>query len=96
MCALVTVVVTCHLLLPQVSSLKEKRRIIKSLIARIRNDFNVSIAEVGENDTYRRAIIGAAAVSNSAGYSDRIVAGVIRRIEGNPEVILGEVHTETY
>ncbi len=62
----------------------------------MRNDFNVSIAEVGENDTYRRSVIGAAAVSNSAGFSDKIIAGVIRRIESNPEVILGEVHTETY
>lgn len=93
---MVTVVLRCSLGLPQVSSLKEKRRIIKSLLARVRNDFNVSIAEVGENDTYRRAIIGAAAVSNNAGYSDKIIAGVIKRIETHPEVILGEFHTETY
>jgi len=84
------------LLLPQVSSLKEKRRIIKSLLERIRNDFNVSIAEVGENDIHRRAIIGAATVSNSTGFSDKVIAGVIRRIEAHPGVVLGDVETVAY
>lgn len=39
-------------------SLKGKRKIVKSIIGRIRNRFNVSVAEVGDNDVYQRAIIG--------------------------------------
>ena len=46
-------------------SLKGKRKVVKSLIARLRNQFNASIAEVGANDVYQRAEIGFAIVGNS-------------------------------
>lgn len=46
------------------SSLKGKRKIIKSIIARVRNNFNVTIAEIGSNDVYQRAEIGFAFVGN--------------------------------
>ena len=46
-------------------SLKEKRKITKSIISRVRNTFNVSIAEIGSNDIYQRAEIGFACVGNN-------------------------------
>jgi len=45
-------------------SLKSKRTIIKSVIGRLRNNFNASVAEVGSNDIYDEAIIGFAVVGN--------------------------------
>ncbi|MDP3283187.1 MAG: DUF503 domain-containing protein [Desulfobacterales bacterium] len=45
-------------------SLKSKRTIIKSIIGRLRNNFNASVAEVGSNDIYDEAIIGFAVVGN--------------------------------
>ena len=45
-------------------SLKEKRKIVKSMISRIRNNFNVSIAEVGSNDMHKKAEIGFALIGN--------------------------------
>jgi len=45
-------------------SLKSKRTIIKSIIGRLRNNFNASVAEVGSNDVYDEAIIGFAVVGN--------------------------------
>lgn len=39
-------------------SLKSKRRVVKAIIARIRNNFNASVAEVADNDIYQRAVIG--------------------------------------
>ncbi|RPH47268.1 MAG: DUF503 domain-containing protein [Desulfobacteraceae bacterium] len=45
-------------------SLKSKRTIIKAIIARLRNNFNASVAEVGLNDIYDEAIIGFAVVGN--------------------------------
>jgi len=45
-------------------SLKAKRKVIKSTISRIRNHFNVSVAEVGSQDVYQRAEIGFALVGN--------------------------------
>ncbi|WP_372678816.1 DUF503 domain-containing protein [Desulfosarcina sp.] len=40
------------------SSLKEKRKVVKAIVARIRNHFNASVAEVADNDIYQRAVIG--------------------------------------
>jgi len=45
-------------------SLKGKRKVIKSIISRIRNNFNASVAEVGSNDIYQRAEIGFSLVGN--------------------------------
>jgi uncharacterized protein YlxP (DUF503 family) len=45
-------------------SLKNKRRVVKSVIGQLRNNFNVSVAEVGANDVHQRAEIGIAVVGN--------------------------------
>jgi len=50
-----------------VRSLKSKRKIIKSIVLRIRNKFNISIAETGLNDSHDWALIGFAIVGNEAG-----------------------------
>ncbi|MDM8515492.1 DUF503 domain-containing protein [Desulfobacterales bacterium HSG16] len=46
-------------------SLKGKRKIVKSIISRISNNFNASVAEVGFNDVHQKALIGFALVGNS-------------------------------
>jgi uncharacterized protein YlxP (DUF503 family) len=45
-------------------SLKGKRKIVKSIIGRTRNNFNMSMAEIGSNDIYQRADIGFAVIGN--------------------------------
>jgi uncharacterized protein YlxP (DUF503 family) len=45
-------------------SLKEKRGIVKTIIARLRNHFNASVAEVADNDVHQRAVVGFALVGN--------------------------------
>ena len=46
-------------------SLKGKRKIVKSIISRLRNNFNLSVAEVGSNDIYQKAVIGFSLVGNN-------------------------------
>ncbi len=48
-------------------SLKEKRRVVKSMIARLQNAFNIAVAETGDNDLHQRAEIGFALVGNDRG-----------------------------
>jgi uncharacterized protein len=48
----------------QCRSLKEKRKVVKAIVARIRNHFNASVAEVADNDIYQRAIIGISLVGS--------------------------------
>jgi uncharacterized protein YlxP (DUF503 family) len=92
---LITVVLTFQIGLPQVTSLKEKRRILKSLMTRLRNEFNISIAEVADNDFPRSATIGAATVSNSNRFAHQVMDRVVARLASNPEVILGDWQIET-
>jgi uncharacterized protein len=48
-------------------SLKDKRRIVKAVIARLRNNFNASVAEVADNDVHQRAVVGFSLVGNDRG-----------------------------
>ncbi len=93
---MVTVTLLCQLELPGVDSLKGKRRILKSLIARLRNNFNISIAEVGDNDILRSALLGAAVVANNNSYAHQVIAQVVNKIEAEPNLNLAEYRTETF
>lgn len=69
---------TCH-------SLKDKRMIVKSLLQRTRNKFNVSIAETEEQDYYQTIVIGIACVSSSRVQANAVLDEVMHFIEGNTE-----------
>lgn len=58
-------------------SLKDKRRVIKSLIDKTRNKFNVSIAEVGDNDILNIATVGMSFVSNNSRFVDKTFGKII-------------------
>ena len=55
---------TLDLHIPESNSLKAKRTVIKSLIDRIRNKFNVSVSEVDANNLWQRSVIGISLVAN--------------------------------
>jgi uncharacterized protein YlxP (DUF503 family) len=67
--------------LPDATSLKDKRSILKSLLARLHNTFNVSAAEVDKQDLWQSAVIGVAAVSNSAIHAQQQLNNVLNWIE---------------
>ena len=68
---------TLHLRLPESHSLKEKRRIIKSVKDRIRNKFNVSIAEIDAQDKWQWATLGVACVSNDARFVNSVLSKIV-------------------
>jgi uncharacterized protein YlxP (DUF503 family) len=72
---------TITLQLYGVHSLKEKRSIIKSLLSRMRNKFNVAAAEVAYQDNHTRAVIGIACVSASGQYVQGQLDAILRWIE---------------
>ena len=74
-------VLLVQLRLPGKGSLKEKRGVIKSLLARVQNRYNVAAAEVGENDRWQAAEIGVACVSNSAAHANEILSNVVKFVE---------------
>lgn len=72
---------TIGLSVPVAQNLKEKRRVVKSILARVRNEFNVSIAEVDDHDLYQSALIGVACVSTSQAYAHGQLEAVVRFID---------------
>lgn len=81
---------TIKLDIPFAHSLKDKRMVVKSVISKAGNKFNISIAETDEMDTIKTAIISFAYVAANAALADSIMQNVISFIEGNTdaEVIL--------
>ncbi len=61
-------------------SLKDKRRVVKSILAKVRNQFNVSVAEVDANDTWQTAVLGIACVSNDASHAHGLLTKVVQTI----------------
>lgn len=82
-------VCTIELQLPGNGSLKGKRSVLKSIIARVSREFNVSIAEVADQNVWQRAVLGVACVSSSASYAHGQLERVVQWIENNrPDTVL--------
>ena len=75
-------------------SLKDKRRVVKSLKDRIAHGHNVSIAEVGALDEHRRSIIGIAMVSNDARYVESQLSKLVDFVRMVPQVSLMDYQIE--
>lgn len=77
------------LLIYESNSLKDKRHVIKSTIGRIESRFNVAIAEIDLNDSWKTSIIGFACVTNDTNIANQIISNVIKFIDedGRVEVI---------
>ena len=67
--------------LPTSDSLKDKRQVVKSLIARLSAQFGVSVAEVGQLDARQSAELGVAKVSNEAHHVEGVLEALVRFIE---------------
>ena len=67
-------------------SLKDKRRVIRSLMDHARRDFHVSIAEAGDQDLWNSAVIGVACVSNDTAHAESILQKVVDLFDTHPEV----------
>ena len=72
---------TLVLSIPVAFSLKEKRQVVKSIIARVRNEFNVAIAEVDDHDLWQQTTLGLACVSTSARHAHSQLENVVHFIE---------------
>ena len=85
---------TIRLHSPWVHSLKEKRMEVKRLLARVRNQFNVSAAEVGDQDIHQSIIIGIAAIAANSAQADSILDSVINFVEANSEAQIVSIDRE--
>ena len=77
-----------------VHSLKEKRMIVKSLCSKVRNKFNVSIAEIDMQDIHQSIVIGIAAIAGDSAHADSIIDNVINFIESITDAEIISVERE--
>lgn len=68
--------------IPGITSLKGKRSVVKSLKERLKARFNVSVAEVGANDVYQRAVIGIAMAGNDVRHLNSELDKLVNTVEG--------------
>lgn len=80
------------LLLGDVHSLKEKRSLVRPLIAELRRRFQVSVAEVSSLDLHRRTGVGASTVAADAAHIVAVLDELERFVAGRPEVTLLSAH----
>ena len=87
-------VCTIEMHIPESGSLKTKRHSLKSLKDRIRAKFNVSVAEVDDNDLWQKASLAVAAVSNDRSHLNQTLDHVLNLVRSVPEVNLLDYHIE--
>jgi len=79
---------------PASTSLKDKRRVVKSLTSSIRGKFNVSVAEVDYVDLRQRGAVGLSCVSNSSFHARKVLMEIERFIRAHYEIEIVDVYTE--
>ena len=78
----------------QAFSLKQKRQVLKSVLGKVRAKFDISIAEVGDNDKWQSSSIAVSVVSNDAGHAHSMLETVHRFVEDLQLVEIASFTTE--
>jgi len=89
-------VCTIEMHIPESGSLKTKRHSLKSLKDRIRAKFNVSVAEVDDNDLWQKTSLAVAAVSNDKSHLNQTLDHVLNLVRSVPDVSLLDYHIEIF
>ena len=89
-------VMTATMYLQGISSLKDKRHIVKSVIGRLQSRFNVSVSEVEHQDSHTSAVLGLAVVSNERAFIDRQLDAILTFLRNDGRFYLGQVEREIF
>jgi uncharacterized protein YlxP (DUF503 family) len=81
-------ILTLDVVLGDVHSLKEKRGVVRPIVAELRKRFEVSVAEAGHLDLHRRTLIGVAVVAADRAHCVEVLEACERLVAGRPEVEL--------
>lgn len=77
-----------------VHSLKEKRMIVKSLVDKVKHRYNISIAEIENQDVHQTVVLGIACVSNNTRHANSMIQNVVEYIEDNTEALVEKIEIE--
>lgn len=79
---------------PQASSLKQKRQVVKSILDRARHTYRVAASEIDDQDVHRIAVLGFASVSGSRHHAEEIVQKILEGLRAHPAARLIEHELE--
>ena len=79
-----------------VHSLKEKRMVVKSIVQRLKNKFNVSVGEVDEQDIHQIIVIGISAVCGDQKQVDSTLENLIDFVEENTDAEIINIESDNY
>lgn len=84
--------------IPGAQSLKDKRSVVRRVIDRVRAKFNAAVAEVGDNDVHRRAVIGVSVVSSDRRHANEMLDTILSFVSTASEALVLEraIEIETY
>ena len=85
---------TCEIYIFNANSLKSKRSVVKSIIEKSKNRFNISIAEVGENDKWQKSIIVFSTISNDQRLVEETIEKVINFFDSYSEIEIINIKRE--
>ena len=85
---------TLDLHFPGARSLKDKRQALRSLMTRLRNDFNVSVAEVEHQDLWQRARLAVVSVNTDHGHLDATLSHATSEASNARDIMVLDAHTE--
>lgn len=77
-----------------VCSLKEKRMIVKSIIDKTKNKFNVSVAEIENQDVHRSVVIGFVCVTNETHHANSMIDNVLNYMEKITDAVVDDIVIE--
>lgn len=81
-------------MVPGSTSLKEKRKVVRSMVAAVGAKFNVAVAEVEYQDLWQRAAVGVSCVANSSFHAKKVLREVERFIRGRYEIEVVDYYIE--
>ena len=89
---------SCHidLYMSESRSLKDKRQVLKSLKDRIKNEFNVAVAEVDNHELWQRATLGVATVSTATAHANEVLSKVVNFVDRDFRVQLLDYQIEAH
>lgn len=77
---------TVELFIPDGHSLKDKRQVLQSVKSRLREKFNLSVAEVGDQDLWQKALLGLACVANEGNHVNQVLEQALNLLRGIPRI----------
>lgn len=75
-------------------SLKDKRRVLQSIISKMRNKFNVAVAEIADQELWQKSTLGIAVIGGTTAHADSQLQAIVDWLETEPRLRIGEVEIE--